>query len=122
MVMFGRNVKLRYSRKIRESASLYPSLLIAYGFYPKHLGTAFLDVYSGIKDERIEAKHNGNKTKNETLKLSLNGLSGNLQNEHSWVYSPMAVMKIRMNGQLLLLNLAERLIGIGCRMIQYNTK
>ena len=104
-----------------DAASLYPSLLISYGFYPKHLGTAFLEVYSGIKDERIEAKHNGNKTKNETLKLSLNGLSGNLQNEHSWVYSPFAVMQIRMNGQLLLLNLAERLIGIGCRMIQYNT-
>lgn len=104
-----------------DAASLYPSLLISYGFYPKHLGTAFLEVYSGIKDERIEAKHNGNKTKNETLKLSLNGLSGNLQNEHSWVYSPFAVMQIRMNGQLLLLNLAERLIGIGCKMIQYNT-
>ena len=104
-----------------DAASLYPSLLISYGFYPKHLGIAFLEVYSGIKDERIEAKHNGNKTKNETLKLSLNGLSGNLQNEHSWVYSPFAVMQIRMNGQLLLLNLAERLIGIGCKMIQYNT-
>ena len=33
----------------------------------------------------------------------------------------MAVMKIRMNGQLLLLRLAEMLIKIGCKMIQYNT-
>jgi len=59
-----------------DAASLYPSLLIEYGFYPEHLGKAFLDVYSGIKEERIEAKHNGDKLKNETLKLSLNGLSG----------------------------------------------
>ena len=48
--------------------------------------------------------------------------TGNLQNEHSWLYSPEAVMQIRMNGQLLLLKLAENLIGIGCKMIQYNTK
>ena len=105
-----------------DAASLYPTLLIKYGFYPKHLGEAFLEVYSGIKDERIEAKHTGKKLKDTTLKLSLNGLSGNLQNEFSWVYSPMAVMKIRMNGQLLLLRLAEMLIKIGCKMIQYNTK
>lgn len=104
-----------------DAASLYPTLLIKYGFYPKHLGEAFLEVYSGIKDERIEAKHTGKKLKDTTLKLSLNGLSGNLQNEFSWVYSPMAVMKIRMNGQLLLLRLAEMLIKIGCKMIQYNT-
>ena len=30
-------------------------------------------------------------------------------------------MQIRMNGQLLLLRLAEMLIDIGCRIIQYNT-
>ena len=105
-----------------DAASLYPTLLIKYGFYPKHLGEAFLEVYSGIKDERVEAKHTGKKLKDTTLKLSLNGLSGNLQNEFSWVYSPMAVMKIRMNGQLLLLRLAEMLLKIGCKMIQYNTK
>ena len=57
-----------------DVASLYPSMLIQYKFYPKHLGPEFLEVYSQIKDERIEAKHNGNKVKNETLKLALNGL------------------------------------------------
>ena len=52
---------------------MYPSLIIEYGFYPPHLGKEFLEVYKGIKDERIEAKHNGNKLKNLTLKLSING-------------------------------------------------
>lgn len=69
-------------------------MLIEYGFYPKHLGKEFLEVYKQIKDERIEAKHNGDKVKNETLKLALNGLSGNLQNEHNFCYSPFAVMQI----------------------------
>lgn len=104
-----------------DVASLYPSMLIEYKFYPKHLGPEFLEVYSQIKDERIEAKHNGDKVKNGTLKLALNGLSGNLQNQHNFCYSPFAVMQIRINGQLLLLMLAERLTQIGCRIVQANT-
>lgn len=104
-----------------DVASLYPSMLIEYEFYPKHLDKEFLEVYKQIKDERIEAKHNGDKVKNETLKLALNGLSGNLQNEHNFCYSPFAVMQIRINGQLLLLMLAEKLTQIGCRIIQANT-
>lgn len=104
-----------------DVVSLYPSMLIEYEFYPKHLGKEFLEVYKQIKDERIEAKHNGDKVKNETLKLALNGLSGNLQNEHNFCYSPFAVMQIRINGQLLLLMLAEKLTQIGCRIVQANT-
>lgn len=104
-----------------DAQSLYPSMLIEYEFYPKHLGKEFLEVYKQIKDERIEAKHNGDKVKNETLKLALNGLSGNLQNEHNFCYSPEAAMRIRINGQLLLLMLAEKLTQIGCRIVQANT-
>lgn len=104
-----------------DVASLYPSMLIEYEFYPRHLDKEFLEVYKQIKDERIEAKHNGDKVKNETLKLALNGLSGNLQNEHNFCYSPFAVMQIRINGQLLLLMLAEKLTQIGCRIVQANT-
>lgn len=104
-----------------DVASLYPSLLLEYDFYPKHLGKEFKDVYSKIKTERLEAKHNGDKIKNETLKLALNGLSGNLQNEYSFCYSPFAAMQIRINGQLLLLMLTEKLFNLGCKIIQANT-
>lgn len=104
-----------------DVASLYPSLIISYKLYPPHLGEEFLNVYSRIRTERLEAKHNGDKLKNLTLKLSLNGLTGNLQNEYSWVYSPETVMKIRMNGQFLLLMLAEKLVESGVKIIQANT-
>lgn len=96
-------------------------MIIEHQFYPKHLGKEFLEVYSGIKAERVEAKRNKNKVKDKTLKLALNGLSGNLQNEHNFCYSPFTVMQIRMNGQLFLLMLAERLIEIGCKILQANT-
>lgn len=104
-----------------DVASLYPSLIISYKLYPPHLGEEFLNVYSRIRTERLEAKHNGDKLKNLTLKLSLNGLTGNLQNEYSWVYSPETVMKIRMNGQFMLLMLAEKLVEAGIKIIQANT-
>ena len=104
-----------------DVASLYPSMIIEHQFYPPHLGKEFLEVYSNIKEERIEAKHNGNEVKNLTLKLALNGLSGNLQNEHNFCYSPFTVMQIRMNGQLMLLMLAEKLTQIGCKILQANT-
>lgn len=104
-----------------DCASLYPSMLLNFNFYPKHLGKEFKEVYADIKERRIKAKHEGNKIVNETLKLSLNGLSGNLQNEFSWCYDPNAVLSIRINGQLLLLMLAEELTIHGCRIVQINT-
>ena len=48
-------------------------------------------------------------------------LSGNLQNEHSWCYSPFTVLQIRINGQLLLLMLTEKLHKLGCKIHQINT-
>ena len=105
-----------------DVTSLYPSMIIEHKFYPQHLGKEFLEVYAKIKEERVEAKRKGDKVKNETLKLALNGLSGNLQNEHNFCYSPLTVMKIRMNGQLMLLMLVEMLLNeIECQVLQANT-
>ena len=104
-----------------DVASLYPSMIIEHKFYPPHLGEAFLEVYTQIRTERLEAKHNGNKVKDATLKLALNGLSGNLQNENSFCYSPFTVMQIRINGQLLLLMLIEQVLKIGGKLVQSNT-
>lgn len=101
--------------------SLYPSLIISYDLVPKHLGKEFLDIYSNVRTERLEAKRNKQKIKNETLKLALNGATGNYQNQHSWLYDPIAVLKIRINGQLLLLKLTEMLMAAGARMKQLNT-
>ena len=104
-----------------DVASLYPSMLLNFNFYPRHLGKEFKEIYQEIKDRRIYAKKIGDTVTNETLKLALNGLSGNLQNEFSWCYDPKSVMGIRINGQLLLLMLTEKLIAIGAKPIQLNT-
>ena len=104
-----------------DVASLYPSIVIQNNIYPEHLGPIFVQVYKKIRDDRIEAKRNGNKLKNETYKLAINGLTGNLQSPYSWVYDPKAVLKIRINGQLLLLMYLEALSLNGAKIIQSNT-
>ena len=100
---------------------MYPSIIIQHSVYPPQLGSEFVDVYRRIKEERIEAKHNGDKIKNETLKLALNGLSGNLQSPVSFCYSPKTALKMRINGQLMILMLAEMLTDVGAVIKNANT-
>ncbi len=105
-----------------DATSLYPSLIIQYGFVPPHLNKeAFVEIYSTIYRERVADKKAGRKLESETKKLTLNSVTGNYQNEYSWLYSPFAVMQIRMNGQLILLMLCERLLELGAIIHQVNT-
>lgn len=101
---------------------MYPSLIIQYGFVPPHLNKkAFLEIYSNTYTERIAAKKKGKKLESDTKKLTLNSVSGMYQSEYSWLYSPYAVMQVRINGQLLLLMLCERLLSLGATIHQVNT-
>lgn len=100
---------------------MYPSLLIKYQFGPRHLGKLFCDIFSEIYDERIEAKRTSQKIKNLFLKIVLNSPTGKMQQEVSWLYDPFNVFKIRINGQLILLMLVDRLLDLGCEIIQVNT-
>ena len=101
--------------------SLYPSLIISYGLVPQHLGKEFLEIYGQVREDRLYAKKHHQDVKNLTYKLALNGATGNYQNKYSWLYDPVAVLKIRINGQLLLLMLTEMLLEAGARLKQLNT-
>lgn len=104
-----------------DVASMYPSFIVQYGWFPRHLGKAGLDVYTNIYRERIQAKHSGQKNKNLALKLVLNSVTGKMQQETSWMYDPFSVFKIRINGQLILLMLVDRLLEYSCKIVQVNT-
>ena len=104
-----------------DVASMYPSLLIKHKLTPRHLGESFLKVYEQLYHERIEAKHSGQKLKNLALKLTLNSVTGKMQQEESWMYDPFNVFKIRINGQLILLMLVDRLLELNCKIVQINT-
>ena len=104
-----------------DVTSMYPSFIIKYGWIPRHLGEVFHTEYSNIYQERVEAKHTGQKLKNLALKLTLNSVTGKMQQETSWMYDPFNVFKIRINGQLILLMLVDRLLQLGCKIVQVNT-
>ena len=104
-----------------DVTSMYPSFLIKYKWGPRHLGKLFCDIFEDIYHERVEAKRTGQKIKNLFLKIVLNSPTGKMQQEVSWMYDPFNVFKIRINGQLILLMLVDRLLELGCEIIQVNT-
>ena len=101
--------------------SLYPSLIAKYELYPPKLKFVLKEVYPEIIRDRLEFKRTKQKNKNETYKYMLNGVTGKMQQEVSWLYAPFSIMQVRINGQLLLLMLAERLLDLGCKLYQINT-
>ena len=104
-----------------DVTSMYPSLAIINKWLPVHLGEDFWNVYSSLYKERITAKRNGEKLKSLAFKKALNALTGKMQQEGSWAYDPLNVYKIRINGQLILLMLVDKLLSLNCKIVQVNT-
>lgn len=104
-----------------DVASLYPSILIEYGFKPEHLSNHFLQVYKMLRDDRLVAKRAGNMIVADTYKLALNGTYGNLMSDYSWLKDDKAAMGITLNGQLFLSMLSEQLTDAGIQVDSLNT-
>lgn len=104
-----------------DVTSMYPSLAIVYKWLPIHLGKDFWNVYESLYKERVIAKRNHDELKAKAFKFALNSPIGKMQNENSWAYDPLNAYKIRMNGQLILLMLVDRLLSINCKIVQVNT-
>ena len=105
----------------RDVASYYPAIIIQTQLYPAHLGPAFLEVYRRIRDQRIVAKREGNKSTADTLKIVLNGSFGKFGNPYSTLYSPDLLLQTTITGQLALLMLIEHLERDGIQVISANT-
>jgi len=100
--------------------SYYPSTAIAQRFKPGHFPDLFCDIYAGLKEQR--KSHKKGTAENAMLKLALNGVYGDTNNQFSVFYDPLMTMQITLNGQLLLCKLAENLMTTpGLRMVQANT-
>lgn len=103
-----------------DVASFYPNLAIANKLYPEHLGEYFCKIYQDVYEMR--KSHDKKSAINKMLKLALNGVYGDSNNQYSPFYDPAYTMSITINGQLLLCMLAEQLMKIpGLSMIQANT-
>lgn len=105
----------------RDVTSYYPFIILNNGFYPEHLGTAFVQVYRVIVDKRLEAKRAGNKKVADSLKITINGTFGKLGNKWSLMYSPSLMLQVTITGQLSLLYLIEKIELAGIRVVSANT-
>ena len=103
-----------------DVTSYYPNLAITNGFYPAHLGKQFVAIYKHLFEQRKQ--YSKKSAESAMLKLALNGVYGDSNNQFSVFYDPLFTMSITLNGQLLLCLLAEGLMAIpGLQIIQINT-
>lgn len=115
-------VRSTETRKIRtlDVASYYPNMAIANKIYPQHLGETFYKVYKELYEER--KSHPKGSAANAALKLALNGVYGDSNNEYSPLYDPAYTMSITIGGQLSLCMLMEKLIDhCGATIVMCNT-
>jgi hypothetical protein len=103
-----------------DVTSLYPSLAIENSYYPEHLTEKFVEVYRGLREERM--KHKKGTPENAMLKLALNGVYGASNDMYSPFYDPLFTMRVTISGQLSIAMLAEWLLSIPTlKIIQCNT-
>jgi hypothetical protein len=115
-----RGAGIYHNIRSADVSSYYPNLAIGQRFYPQHLGEVFCDVYNNLYLER--KKYPKSSPESAAYKLALNGTFGQTNSEWSFLYDPAFMVKITINGQLLLAKLCEdiTLSGSG-RVIMANT-
>jgi hypothetical protein len=92
-----------------DFGSYYPNLMILLNAYPPQLSSVILDIIKELTDLRLKAKAKGDKSTSDALKLAINSCYGLTGNAHSFMYSIPTMLKVTINGQLLLLMLIEKL-------------
>lgn len=103
-----------------DVTSMYPNVGIANRVYPEHLSEKFCDIYQDVFEQRKQ--YDKKSVESSMLKLALNGVYGDSNNQYSPFYDPLYTMKITLNGQLSLCLLAERLMEIErLKIVQINT-
>lgn len=115
-----------------DVSSYYPNLSIVNNYYPKHIGSIWIEIekkwYCIKNDTKKKAKSLDKDTKeykvtkayNALSKLLLNAGYGKSKDKYSFMFDPKYTMLICVNGQIQLFNLVEILSNIG-KVIMANT-
>lgn len=90
-----------------DVTSYYPSMMIQYNFHSRNIKDP--KVYENIYNERVTAKHSGDSSKANALKLILNTTYGAMKSEFNGLYDPKMANQVCITGQLLFLDLLEKL-------------
>lgn len=100
--------------------SYYPLLMIVYGFLTRNSQTP--EKFNEIYEKRVALKRAGKKAEQAPYKIVINGTFGIAKDPTSTAYDPRQANNICINGQLLLVDLIEKLEAVpGFELIQSNT-
>lgn len=100
-----------------DVASYYPALMIEYGYLSRNVKNP--DKFREIRDRRLEYKAAKDK-RQAPLKIVINGTFGAMKDKYNALYDPLMANNVCVGGQLLLLDLIEKLEPY-CTLIQSNT-
>lgn len=113
-----------------DIASFYPSIMSVYKISPAHLNEGvFCKLVTWLKDTRVAAKHSKEDYIDgipkdilaQALKIVINSIYGKLGAEFGDLYDRLAVLKVTINGQLMVMMLCERLELAGIEVMSANT-
>lgn len=103
-----------------DVTSYYPSLMIEYDLLSRNC--RHKEKFKEIYDKRVALKKAGKKKEQAPYKIVLNGTYGISKDKLSLAYDPLQANNVCINGQLLLIDLIEKLESIdGFELIQSNT-
>ncbi|KEI81170.1 DNA polymerase domain-containing protein [Clostridium botulinum] len=104
-----------------DVGSFYPSLMIQYDFLSRNVRdkSKFKEIY----DYRMKLKKEGKKKEQQPYKIVLNSTYGASKDKYNNLFDPLQANNVCINGQLMLLDLIEKVIeGVpGVKLIQSNT-
>lgn len=100
-----------------DVASYYPSLMIEYDYLSRNVYDK--NKFTNIYHTRLEYKKLKDK-RQQPLKIVLNGTYGAMKDKFNDLYDPLQANNVCVGGQLLLLDLIEKLENY-CELIQSNT-
>lgn len=104
-----------------DVGSFYPSLMLEYNFQSRNIRDK--NKYKNIYDTRMKLKHEGKKKEQQPLKIVLNSTYGAMKDKYNNLFDPRQANNVCINGQLMLLDLIERVTEKlpGAMLIQSNT-
>ena len=105
-----------------DISSMYPNIMIEYGLLSRSIPKAGRERFREIVRTRIDAKKRGDKNTANALKICINALYGISRDKTSPVYDPRNGISVCVVGQLVMLDLLEKLHRIpSVRFINWNT-
>lgn len=101
-----------------DVTAYYPSLQLRYKFGYRNMANP--ENFEKIHNENLNHKKSGDKVARLPYKIADNAISGQLKDPYSPLFDPRENNAITVNGQLLLVDLIEKLEPY-CQLIQSNT-